>query len=152
MPATGTSVDRCDQGGDRHHRREHYRSAAPRSVAVEHGVVGSYVHDAVAPGLGKIGVLVGLESTGKAERSSRSASRSPCISPPPTRWPCAPDELDPEVVARERAIFAEQARESGKPEAIIEKMVEGRMRKFYEEVVLLRRPSWSIPRRPSSRR
>ena len=47
------------------------------------------------------------------------------------------EELDPAVVARERAIFAEQARESGKPEAIIEKMVEGRIRKFYEEVVLL---------------
>ena len=48
-----------------------------------------------------------------------------------------PGEIDPEIVARERSIFAEQARESGKPEAIIEKMVEGRMRKFYEEVVLL---------------
>ena len=47
------------------------------------------------------------------------------------------EELDPEVVARERAIFAEQARASGKPETIIEKMVEGRLRKFYEEVVLL---------------
>jgi elongation factor Ts len=48
-----------------------------------------------------------------------------------------PEELDPAVVSRERAIFAEQARESGKPENIIEKMVEGRLRKFYEEVVLL---------------
>jgi len=47
------------------------------------------------------------------------------------------EEVDPAVVARERAIFAEQARESGKPEAIIEKMVEGRLRKFYEEVVLM---------------
>ena len=47
------------------------------------------------------------------------------------------DEVDPAVVARERAIFAEQARESGKPEAIIEKMVEGRIRKFHQEVVLL---------------
>ena len=48
------------------------------------------------------------------------------------------DEVDPAAVERERAIFTEQARESGKPEAIIEKMVEGRMRKFYEEVVLLK--------------
>jgi elongation factor Ts len=47
------------------------------------------------------------------------------------------EELDPEVIARERAIYAEQARESGKPEAVIEKMIEGRLRKFYEEVVLL---------------
>ena len=67
----------------------------------------------------------------------RSAGRSPCTSPPPLRWRCATSELDAVVVERERAIFAEQARESGKPEAIIEKMVEGRLRKFYEEVVLL---------------
>ena len=106
-------------------------------VTVEHGVVGSYVHGAVAPGLGKIGVIVGLESGGKADALQRSASRSRCTSRPPVRLPCASSELDPAIVARERAIFAEQARESGKPEAIIEKMVEGRMRKFYEEVVLL---------------
>ena len=49
-----------------------------------------------------------------------------------------PEELDPAVVEREREIFADQARQSGKPEAIIEKMVEGRLRKFYEEVVLLK--------------
>jgi elongation factor Ts len=48
------------------------------------------------------------------------------------------DRLDPQTVARERSVFAEQARESGKPEAIIEKMVEGRVRKFYEEAVLLK--------------
>jgi elongation factor Ts len=91
------------------------------SLSVKNGGVASYVHGAVAPGLGKIGVLVGLESSGNP--ANPLAVRS--------------EELDPAVVQRERAIFAEQARESGKPEAIIEKMVEGRIRKYYEEVVLL---------------
>ncbi len=107
------------------------------SVAVDHGVVASYVHGAVAPGLGKIGVIVGLESKGKTETleqvGKQVAMHIAAASPLAVR----PAEIDPSIVARERAIFAEQARESGKPEAIIEKMVEGRMRKFYEEVVLL---------------
>ncbi len=106
-------------------------------VAVGNGVVASYVHSAVAPGLGKIGVIVGLESpgdTGKlGEIGKQIAMHVAAASPLAVRTA----ELDPAVVAREKAIFAEQARESGKPEAIIEKMVEGRLRKFYEEVVLL---------------
>ncbi len=106
-------------------------------VSVKEGVVASYVHSAVAPGLGKIGVIVGLESAGDAARLSevgkQIAMHVAAASPLAVRT----DELDPVVVAREKAIFAEQARESGKPEQIIEKMVEGRMRKFYEEVVLL---------------
>ena len=97
----------------------------------------SYVHSAVAPGLGKIGVIVGLESSGDAgklgEIGKQIAMHVAAASPLAVRT----DELDPAVIAREKAIFAEQARESGKPEAIIEKMVEGRLRKFYEEVVLL---------------
>ena len=106
-------------------------------ISVGEGVVASYVHSAVAPGLGKIGVIVGLQSSGNAgklaEIGRQVAMHVAAANPLAVR----PAELDPAVVARERAIFAEQARESGKPEAIIEKMVEGRMRKFYEEVVLL---------------
>ena len=106
-------------------------------LAVSQGAVASYVHGAVAPGLGKIGVIVGLESpgdTGKlSEIGKQVAMHVAAASPLAVRT----DELDPAVVAREKAIFAEQARESGKPEAIIEKMVEGRLRKFYEEAVLL---------------
>jgi elongation factor Ts len=106
-------------------------------VSVGDGVVASYVHSAVAPGLGKIGVIVGLESTGdtgKLEQLGKQiAMHVAAASPLAVRT----DELDPAVVEREKAIFAEQARESGKPEAIVEKMVEGRLRKFYEEVVLL---------------
>ncbi len=91
----------------------------------------------MAPGLGKIGVIVGLELSGDAgklvEIGRQIAMHVAAAGPLAVRTA----ELDPTVVARERAIFAEQARESGKPEAIIEKMVEGRLRKFYEEVVLL---------------
>jgi elongation factor Ts len=106
-------------------------------VAVKNGVVGSYVHAAVAPGLGKIGVLVGVESAGKADTLSEIGKQVAMHIAAANPLAVRVNELDPEVVARERAIFAEQARASGKPEAIIEKMVEGRMRKFHEEVVLL---------------
>ncbi len=106
-------------------------------VFVPSGHVASYIHSAVAPGLGKIGVLVGLSSAAPAEKLSgigrQVAMHVAAANPLAVRV----EELDPEVVARERSVYAEQARESGKPEAIIEKMVEGRVRKFYEEVVLL---------------
>jgi elongation factor Ts len=106
-------------------------------VVAPGGSVASYIHSAVAPGLGKIGVLVGLKSTGSAEKLAgvgrQVAMHVAAANPLAVRV----EELDPEVLARERAVYAEQARASGKPEAIIEKMVEGRVRKFYEEVVLL---------------
>jgi len=111
------------------------RRAAMISVAP--GAVASYVHSAVAPGLGKIGVIVGLESAGDRDKlvaiGRQVAMHVAAASPLAVRE----EEVDPAVVARERSVFAEQAKESGKPEAIIAKMVEGRIRKFYEEVVLL---------------
>ncbi len=106
-------------------------------VSVGNGVVASYVHNAVAPGLGKIGVIVGMESEGDADKLDQTGRQVAMHVAAANPLAVRVDELDPEVVARERAIFAEQARESGKPEAIIEKMVEGRLRKFYEEAVLL---------------
>ncbi|MEC9368790.1 MAG: translation elongation factor Ts [Pseudomonadota bacterium] len=106
-------------------------------VKVKDGIVASYIHNAAALNLGKIGVLVGLESKGDktklAELGRQIAMHVAATSPLAVRA----EELDPATVDRERAIFAEQARESGKPENIIEKMVEGRVRKFYEEAVLL---------------
>ncbi len=106
-------------------------------VSVPSGSVASYVHSAVAPGLGKIGVIVGFKSTGKPDKLAgigrQVAMHVAAANPLAVRA----EELDQGVVARERAVYAEQARDSGKPEAIIEKMVEGRIRKFYEEVVLL---------------
>lgn len=108
------------------------------ALAVDEGVVASYVHAAVSPGLGKIGVIVGLKSSGDQEKLAalgrQIAMHVAAVGP----LAVDADRIDPETVKRERAIFAEQARESGKPEQIIEKMVEGRMRKFYEESVLLK--------------
>jgi elongation factor Ts len=107
------------------------------SISVGEGVVASYVHGAVAPGLGKIGVIVGLESKGDAGKLAQVGRQVAMHIAAANPLAIRADQLDPEVVQRERAIFAEQARESGKPESIIEKMVEGRVRKFYEEVLLL---------------
>ena len=106
-------------------------------MEVENGVVASYVHNAVADGLGKIGVLVALESTGDADKL-RAFGRQVAMHVAATN-PLAGtrDDMDPAEVERERKVFIEQARESGKPDAIIEKMVTGRIEKFYKENVLL---------------
>lgn len=106
-------------------------------LSVPNGIVASYMHNAAAPSLGKIGVLVALESEGDTaklqEIGKQVAMHVAAASPLAVRT----DELDPAIVERERAVLSEQARESGKPAEIIEKMVDGRIRKFYEEVVLL---------------
>jgi elongation factor Ts len=107
-------------------------------LSVPAGVVATYVHNAAADSLGKIGVLVAIETEGDVE-AARNFARQVAMHVAATN-PLAltPEEVDPAAVAREKDIFAAQARESGKPENIIEKMVEGRMRKFFEEVVLLK--------------
>jgi elongation factor Ts len=106
-------------------------------ITVSEGAVASYIHTAIAPGLGKIGVIVGLESKGNPEKLTQIGKQVAMHIAAANPQSVDVAGLDPAVVQRERAVFAEQARESGKPEAIIEKMVEGRLRKFYEEVVLL---------------
>src|SRR6185295_16201390 len=80
---------------------------------------------------------VGLESDGRADALEKVGKQVAMHIAAANPLAVRPAEIDPAIVQRERAIFAEQARESGKPDAIIEKMVEGRLRKFYEEVVLL---------------
>lgn len=107
-------------------------------LSVPQGAVATYVHNAVADGLGKMGVLVAIETTGDAD-AARAFARQVAMHVAATN-PLAltAEEVDPAVVAREKEIFSDQARASGKPENIIEKMVEGRLRKFYEEVVLLK--------------
>lgn len=107
-------------------------------LSVSEGVVATYVHNAVADNLGKLGVLVAIETAGNHD-AARAFARQVAMHVAATN-PLAltPDEVDAAHVEREKAIFADQARQSGKPENIIEKMVEGRMRKFYEEVVLLK--------------
>jgi elongation factor Ts len=101
------------------------------------GAVAAYMHNAVVPGLGKIGVLVGLESaadTGKLAALGKQVAMHVAASNPQA---LTVDAVDPAMLERERAVLAEQAKASGKPTEIIAKMVEGRLRKYYEEVVLL---------------
>ncbi|MFZ1814471.1 MAG: translation elongation factor Ts [Rhizobiaceae bacterium] len=106
-------------------------------LSVGSGVVSTYVHNSAGDGLGKIGVLVALESTGNADALNAIGRQVAMHVAATNPLAATRDQVPADVAAREKAIFAEQARESGKPEAIIEKMVEGRMRKFYEESVLI---------------
>lgn len=106
-------------------------------LSVSKGVVASYIHNAYAPDLGKIGVLVALESSAATDAlyalGKKIAMHIAAVKPKALTV----ERLPADIVAREKAIFADQARESGRPEEIIQKMIDGRMRKFYEESVLL---------------
>ncbi len=113
------------------------RTAALR---VSQGAVASYIHNQTVPGLGKIGVIVALESPANADKLAEFGKQVAMHIAAAAPLATTTDELDPQIVERERAVLIEQARESGKPENIIEKMVEGRIRKYYEEVVLLSQP------------
>jgi elongation factor Ts len=105
-------------------------------LSVAQGVVASYMHSAVAPGLGKIGVIVGVTSstdpTALTQLGKTIAMHVAAAKP----LVAARADLDPALVERERKVLREQALEQGKPAEIVDKMIEGRMRKFYEEVVL----------------
>ncbi|MEL6504746.1 MAG: translation elongation factor Ts [Pseudomonadota bacterium] len=106
-------------------------------MEVSDGVVASYMHNAIADGLGKIGVLVALESSGDKAALSAIGRQVAMHVAATNPLAATKEDMDPEVVEREKAIFVESARESGKPDNIIEKMVEGRIRKFFQENVLL---------------
>lgn len=106
-------------------------------ISVKSGVVASYIHNAVTPGLGKIGILVGLESDGDAEKLLQFGRQVAMHIAATNPESVSTDDLDPALVEKEKEFLSEQARESGKPEEIIGKMIEGRIRKYYEEVVLL---------------
>jgi len=106
-------------------------------IEAKKGALASYMHNALTPELGKIGVLVALESEADAaalEALGKQVAMHIAATKPQA---ISREGLDAETVKRERDILAEQARETGKPEDIIEKMLEGRMRKFYEEVCLV---------------
>ncbi len=108
-----------------------------RVLTVSSGVVATYMHNALKPGLGKIGVLAALEAASELdglEQLGRQIGMHVAATRPDA---LDVDAVDPAALERERAVLSEQARASGKPDAIIEKMVEGRIRKYYEEVVLL---------------
>ncbi|MHC5306937.1 translation elongation factor Ts [Bartonella sp. LJL80] len=106
-------------------------------LSVNDGIVATYIHNGVADGLGKLGVLVAVETTGDKEAAAAFGRQVAMHVAATNPLALTPEEVDPAAVEREKSIFSDQARQSGKPENIIEKMVEGRMRKFYEEVVLL---------------
>ncbi|HWC63459.1 MAG TPA: translation elongation factor Ts, partial [Rhizomicrobium sp.] len=107
------------------------------ALSVDPGVVAAYVHNAASPELGKIGVLVALKSTADKEKLSALAKQLAMHIAAASPLAITPEHLAKEVVERERNVQIEIARQSGKPEAVIEKMMEGRMRKFYEDTVLL---------------
>ncbi len=108
-----------------------------RRLVVKTGLVAAYVHNALAPNLGKIGVLVALESTAGGERLAALGRQLAMHVAAANPLYLDIASVDPAALERERGVLREQARESGKGDAIIDKMVEGRLRKFYEEVVLL---------------
>ncbi|MHA6288658.1 translation elongation factor Ts [Maricaulis sp. CAU 1757] len=111
------------------------------TVTAEPGVVASYVHNPAADDMGAIGVLVGLKSDGDKDKLAelgRKIAMHVAAGSPAVAVSVDIDGVDSAIADKEREVFADQARASGKPENIVEKMVEGRMRKFYEEVVLLK--------------
>ena len=103
-----------------------------RMAKVEGDVVGSYVHTAAAEGMGKIGVLVALN--GGDETIAKQIAMHVAATNPAS---LSEDDLDPAVIEREKSVLTEQARESGKPDAVIEKMIVGRIKKFYSEITLI---------------
>jgi elongation factor Ts len=108
-----------------------------RTLSVSEGVVVPYVHNAVAPGLGKIGVLVALESAAPAQLLEPLAKQLAMHIAAASPQALHAEGLDPATIERERAIAADKAAESGKPANIIEKMVEGAVAKFKKEAALL---------------
>lgn len=106
-------------------------------VSVTNGVVVPYMHTAIVPRQGKIGVLVALESTADTAKLTELGKKIAMhVAATAPRFLSIAD-VDADTIAHEKGIYEEQAKASGKPANIIEKMVEGRLRKFYEEVVVL---------------
>jgi elongation factor Ts len=108
-----------------------------RRLEVPHGVVVSYVHNALVAGLGKIGVLVALESTGDAQKLAALGRQLAMHVAAANPLFLDVASVDTSALDRERNVLRDQALAEGKPEAIVDKMVQGRLRKYYEDVVLL---------------
>ncbi len=106
-------------------------------IDVGEGAVAGYVHNQLGAGLGKLGVLLGLRSSGDTAKLEGLAKQLAMHVAAANPNAISQDDIAPDLIQRERQVLEEQARASGKPENIIEKMVEGRLRKFYEEVALL---------------
>ena len=106
-------------------------------LSVNEGVVVTYIHNAAAEGLGRIGVLVALESSASADVLTGLGKQLAMHVAAAAPASLSAEDLDPEVVTKERQFLIDQAVESGKPQDIAEKMVEGRMKKFLKEIVML---------------
>ncbi len=104
---------------------------------VENGAVAGYIHNAATDGMGKIGVLVALESTGDVAKLEDLGKKIAMHIAATNPLSLTVDDLDQDLVAKERAALKAEALESGKPEAIVDKMVDGRMVKFFKESVLM---------------
>jgi elongation factor Ts len=107
------------------------------AISVDPGAVAAYVHNATSPELGKIGVLVALKSTADKAKLAALAKQIAMHVAAAAPLALSVEHMDKAVVDREYAIQKDLALQSGKPEAVVEKMMEGRMRKYYEETVLL---------------
>ncbi|MDP6474610.1 MAG: translation elongation factor Ts [Rhodospirillales bacterium] len=107
------------------------------ALSVDGGVVASYIHAATAPELGRIGALVAIRSDGDSAALSQLGHQLAMHVAAANPQAISVQDLDSDDVARERAVLREQAEGSGKPAEIIDKMVDGRLRKYYQEVVLL---------------
>ena len=116
---------------------EHLNLRRTTKLAVNQGVVASYVHSAIAPNLGKIAVLVALESAAPADKLQALGKQIAMHIAAAKPEALNREQVSGESLERERGVFREQALASGKPADVVEKMVDGRIRKFYEEVVLL---------------
>ena len=108
-----------------------------QALGVSKGAIVGYIHGALADGMGKIGVLVALESSASADKLQALGKQIAMHVAAANPLFLDQTSVDPDAAKRERAIFADQAKASGKPAEIIEKMVDGRMRKYYEEVCLI---------------
>lgn len=106
-------------------------------LSVNDGVVATYIHNAVAPNMGKIGVLVALESSGDKDKLAALGKNIAMHVAATNPLALNVDDLDADVVAKERKALSDEAIESGKPAAIVDKMVDGRMVKFFKESVLM---------------
>ncbi len=116
---------------------ENMRLRRMKNIKVDKGCVVSYIHNATADGMGRIGVLVALDSDAEKEILVSLGKQIAMHVAATKPVALSVESLDPKIVQREREVLIEQAKESGKPQEIAEKMVEGRIRKYYQEVVLL---------------
>jgi elongation factor Ts len=110
-------------------------------IEVTKGLVVPYIHNATADGLGRIGVIVGLQSEAEGEALASLGKQLAMHIAATAPASLSIDDLDVELVSREREVLIEQAKASGKPQEIAEKIVEGRMKKYYQEVVLIEQTS-----------